>query len=255
MDPRLVTPAECFVVSAAWIDKSGELMALLESKDATRGLLGQVTVAHQGLSRLVGNPSATNQKLLETRGIADALDDAHDSNFRGIYYALVSVAEFDSTKKEEIYLLRDHLFPEGLAGTTAAYAAQAGEVGLLEARLEPSHRAALKAISINHETLLSKVEGLIDVGKKLGIAEAKKKALAQQLELDPELSLSEINDGKGRWFAVANLFSGVIRYSGFTEEEKIKLLAPMDALVCRTRLKVDTKLCKLGVGGEHVRVF
>ena len=25
--------------------------------------------------------------------------------------------------------------------------------------------------------------------------------------------------------------------------------------VCRTRLKVDTKLCKLEVGGEHVRVF
>jgi hypothetical protein len=249
MDPRIVTPAECFSVSAAWLEINGDLMLLLESKDATRGLLGQVTVAHQELSRLVSNSSTTNQKLQETRALADNLDEAHDSTFKGIYYALMSVAEFEPGRKEEIYLLRDHLFPDGLAGTTRAYAAQAGEAGLLEARLGPSHRAALEAIKINNSTLLDKVETLIKIGKQLGVVEAQKKALITELEIDPEPSLSEINEGKGRWFAVANLFSGVIRYAGFSAQEKIKLLAPIEALEKtfqdrlkeRARKKAETK--------------
>ena len=224
-------------------------MPLLESKDSTRGLLGQVTVAHQGLSRLVSGTSTTNQRLQETRVLADALDEEHDSTYKGLYYAMTSVAEFEPTKKEEMYALREHLFPDGLAGTTKAYAAQAGEVGLLETRLQPSHRAALQAITINNSTLLSKVEALIEIGKKLGVIEGRKKALAQELELDPELSLSEINEGKARWFGVVNLFSGVIRYAGFSDADKIKLLAPFEALEKtyqerakeRARKKTETK--------------
>jgi hypothetical protein len=230
MDPRLVLPAECFVVSASWLDVKGELMPLLQSKEATRGLLGQLTVAHQGLSRFVSTPKNNNQKLTEARAEAESFDERHDGIYKGIYYCLVCVTELYPEKKDEYTTLREYLFPDGLAGVTRSYAAEAGEVGLLEARLEASHRAALQVIVINGVTLLSWVEELIQVGKQLGAVEAQKKVLAQELELDPELSLSEINEGKARWFAVANLFSGVVRYAGFTDAERVKLLAPFEAL-------------------------
>jgi hypothetical protein len=249
MDPRLVTPAECYAVSGAWLDTKGELINLLQSKDSTRGLLGQLTVAHQGLTRLVASLSVTNQKLQEARLDADNLDEYHDGLYKGIYYAFLSIAEFEPMNKDGIYKLRDHIFPDGLAGTVKTYSAQAGEVGLLEARLEPQHRAALSNLSVNKVTLLEKVDELITVGKKLGLVEASKKALAQELELDPEPSQSEINEGKGRWFGVVNLFSGVIRYAGFTDQEKIQLLAPFEALEKlfqerakeRSRKKQETK--------------
>jgi hypothetical protein len=230
MDPRLVLPAECFVVSASWLDVKGDLMPLLQGKEATRGLLGQLTVAHQGLSRLVSTPKNNSQKLIEARAGAEGLDTRHDSLYKGIYYCLVCVAELYPEKEDEYTTLREYLFPDGLAGVTRSYAAEAGEVGLLEARLTPAHRAALQAIVINGVTLLSWVEDLIQTGKQLGAVEAQKKVLAQELELDPELSLSEINEGKSRWFAVANLFSGVVRYAGFSDAERVQLLAPFEAL-------------------------
>ena len=103
-------------------------------------------------------------------------------------------------------------------------------VGLLETRLASSHWQSLSEHSIDSVTLATKVQTLLEVGKRLGLIEAQKKALTQELQLDAEPSLSEINEGKARWFAVVNLFSGVIRYAGFTEQEKIQLLAPFEAL-------------------------
>lgn len=231
MDIRILLPSECFAVSAAWLDPKGPLLALLQSQDATRGLLPQISLVHQSLIRLLPSAAQSHQNLKIARDEADTLDDEHDDLYRGVFYLLTAASSFDPVKREALLHLRKRLLPDDLAGINKPYSVEAGEADRLEQRLDERSRDILAGITLNGITALQYIERLIRIGKKLGETEVKKQQIAKELENNlEEPSLSEINEGKARWFAVAKLFTGNIKLAGFSEEEQKLLLSPFEAL-------------------------
>lgn len=221
---RYLTVQQMKEASRRWVEP-GEPRTLLEGYPQTRGLLGDIQQAHDGLLEYLPIPPLS--KILEQiRDRQQSLDDSHDGLLRGSYRMLTAHADFAPNKEESkrILQLRDTLFPNGLNGTQLSFREQSGAAQLLEQRMTDEVQSQLKQILVSEgQTLLDKVLLLISIAKQLGVLEDQKEEAAKTLTAQQGPSDGEVRRSHLRWMQVVRALEGSLRIArpGKEVEEKI----------------------------------
>jgi hypothetical protein len=214
-------------ISSPWIDPARD-RPLWESMGTTAGLLPRLDAAH---ARLVSTqPSTTPPAELAGLQRREAEVDAlHDRKVRGIFNLLTGLADLADAPADTQALLdlRDHLFPDGLQTSKESYAAEAGNVELVEARLTAADTALLGRTPVFGGTLQAQVHAWKQAGKSLGELERQK----AQLPVAVGTSRAEAAAARNGWITVVNaLVANAALDPAFDDAKRLKLLGPVDRL-------------------------
>jgi hypothetical protein len=165
-------------LSEPWLDPKRSRGAI-EKLPSGKALVGRIDTVFQGLLSTQKQDSKAVKELSALQQEEAGLDKRHDRVLRGIYWVLTGLAELAETAEEEAALLtaRDELFPHGLSMTQRTYAEEAGEIALAEARIGAPSRALLKKVPLSKGKLWDAVESWFGLGREIGTAEEKRRAL------------------------------------------------------------------------------
>jgi len=223
-------------LSSAWIDAKRE-RPLLEAHPLTAGLLPAIEAAHKGVVEALkpAVPQAVDGELSKLQAQALETDLQHDHKVRGVWYFHTAMSELTEEPNVAAWWLdlRDRLLPNGLATTSMAYAAEAGNAEAVKQRLDSQTRAVLKKWkTLEGRTLDDEVAGWIKAGLALGQIEAKRLALAGQR--DAQAAAKALTGGMNRarnlWISTANaLVSNVALVDDLNDAQRSRILGPMEA--------------------------
>ncbi len=222
-------------LSAPWVEP-GPARTVIEAQPMLAALLPTVEACHGALykTQVIKNPTATAEALLAEGATCD---ERHDGAIRGTFALLGALS--DLTASTAYAELRDFLLPRGMMHTRLRYDEEAGEAGLLAARLaaDPAKKKALKEISVGPKTLLSVVEGWIADAKRLGEIEREKAALATT---DSGPTPSEVRDLRNRWARAVRSLEAVAELADLDEATTELLFGRLYAVAKANRPRKGT---------------
>jgi hypothetical protein len=223
-------------LSSAWVDAKRE-RPLLEAHPLTAGLLPAIEGAHKGVVEALkpAVPQPVDTELTKLQAQALATDQQHDHKVRGVWYFHTAMSELTEEPNVAAWWLdlRDRLLPNGLATTSMAYAAEAGNAEAVKQRLDPQTRAALKKWkTLEGRTLDDEVAAWLKSGIALGPLDARRLALIAKRdgELATTTPVGGANRARNVWINTANaLVTNVALVDALTDAERSRILGPMEA--------------------------
>lgn len=233
-------------ISETWLHPKGT-RPLIEAIAPAAALLPSVQKAHDGLKKAQAQPQQVPEKLLEIQKKQAELDKLHDRKGRGTYLVLTGFAEIadDPALVAEILALRDKIFDPtiGLRVLQASYAEEAGEVILLEERLNDEDRALLKKMPCPKGSLLDAHQARVTAGKKLGALDTEKNALSSdQVSAPGEVTMpADVLRARNAWIKAARALITVLDLDDLDAATRTKILGPIEEAERKADLRVAGK--------------
>lgn len=223
---RNLTTQTMLTISARWLDPSQE-RPILQRYPLSRALLIHLSTAHDRLIEFQRRSTTTQEALLRLTERLATLDARHDRLLRGTHGMLTSLAELaDTDERAAHYLdLRDKVFPDGLRGVSRSYVDQAGEVMLLQGRLDERTVLALRSILTPNGSLFGHVQSLIDIGREMGQLEAERTSLGKTGEA---MTRADVARARNEWIRVVSALKASLGLDGATAEEHDRIFRHLD---------------------------
>ena len=201
---KYLTMQQMVSFSHNWIDPAKE-RPIIERHPISRALLPRIEEAHGNLLTYQRKNLESQAELAAIRKEQAQLDAEHDRNVRGVYHFLTSLAELSRTRdRAEHYLqLRDLLLPDGLQAVIRSYAAQGGEVLLLQKRLTPETIAYLRAIPTPDGNLYDHVEAWMKAGRRLLELDQRRTDIAKTHD-ESDTTQAEVARARNEWIRAAS---------------------------------------------------
>ncbi len=218
---KRLTVEEMNQISAPWVTEGNPARAALAEVPLLAALLPQLEAAHVGVVALQVRRDDPRLRVLSE--LEAMLDAEFDERLRGIHGALTALAVV-SGAPSELLGLRDALFPEGLGHTNKTYRGEAGHGVMVEARLDETLKARLRAVSLHDKNLLDLTQGWLAVARQIGEAED------ERARLDPPPSpAADINAARLRWVRIVHALVANADVAGLDATTDHLLFAPLRA--------------------------
>jgi hypothetical protein len=249
---------EMVEVSRKWVTPKGTILdgqevptlrPDLEAIPLALAMIPLLEEAHNGLLSLHKAAPEVPTALPEIKEDAHVTDIRYDDLFRGLYWLLTSLASLiaDDETSEDLLLLREYLFPEGLATINLTYRREAGFAAMLEGRLDDGRAKMLDLVKLQFGSFssdaLTLIRELISKGKRLGLLEdAKDKILGEKI-----VPVTETNrrDQRNLWIKRAKgLEYNLLNFAGISSELEKKLLGPLREAESRALGRVKEQALK-----------
>lgn len=233
MSLRNVSTQTMASISETWLSPKGT-RPLIEAIAPAAALLPSLQKANDGLKKAQAQPQQVPEKLQEIQKKQTELDRLHDRKGRGKYLVLSGFAEIadDPELVSQLLALRDKIFDpaNGLRVLQASYAEEAGEVILLEERLDDEDRALLKKMPCPKGNLLDVHQARVTAGKKLGALEHEKNTLMSDLGGAPgEVMMpADVQRARNAWIKAARALATIIDLDDLDAATRAKILGPLE---------------------------
>ncbi|MFO0587688.1 MAG: hypothetical protein U0441_09115 [Polyangiaceae bacterium] len=207
---------------------------MIEAIETAAPLLSRVQKAHEGLKKSQAQPQQIPEKLQEIQKKQAELDKLHDRKGRGSYLVLSGFAELvdDPEMAADILALRDKIFDPaiGLRVLQASYAEEAGEVVLLEERLDDADLSLLKKMPCPKGSLLDAHHARVTAGKKLGSLEHEKNTLQSDQGSAPgEVTMpADVLRARNAWIKAARALVQVLDLDDLDAPTRAKIVSPLE---------------------------
>lgn len=246
MSLRNVSTPAMISLSGAWLDPEGA-RPQIAAIPAAAALLPLIDKGHKSLLKTQAKPRVVSDKLVEIQGKQADLDKTHDRKGRGLYLTLTGFADLvdDPELATDMLALRDKIFdPEtGLRVLQVSYAEEAGEVALLEERLDDEDRALLKKLGYPEGKLLDAHKARVSAGKKLGDLEKEKNTLANEESHDATTTMpADVLRARNVWIQGARALVQVLDLAEVDAKTRSHILAPL----AEAERKADLRASKSG---------
>ena len=229
MSLKHLTTQTMIALSKAWLDPEGE-MPLLEGQPMTAALLPTLQEAHDGLiktqpaaSRTVSKEEALKEEQVEKDGL-------HDRKARGLYLvlegfgALVDAPEL----RDKLLGLQGKLFKTGLKVVNFSYLDEAGEVELVEERLNDDDRDLLASLPYPEGTLQQAHDARITAARDLGKLEHKIADLSANMRRSSAITGADVIRARNVWIRAVRAFLAIIDLVALEEQDRNRLLTPLN---------------------------
>jgi len=216
---RNFTTQQMVSFSRNWIDRAKERL-IIERYPISRALLPRIEEAH-------GNLLTFQRKNLESQAAIAAiqkeqaqLDAEHDRKMRGVYHFLTSLAELsgDAERAEHYLELRDLLLPDGLLAVNRSYAAQGGEVLLLQKRLTPQAIESLRKIPTPEGSLHDHVQAWMKAGLALLELDRRRTDISKS-DGETDTKQAEVARARAEWIRAASALRSCLELDRATPED------------------------------------
>jgi len=236
MAMRYIRPETMIMISNLWLT---EMRSLLEGIPIILPLVPVIQGAHADLLSKQSLGSALDAELGILQGRMTLLDLLHDRKQRGTYFILSGLAEAadDPADAAEILALRDHIFPEALAGINRSYLDQAGDAHRLPARLNPAQQQLLSSLTTPDGTLAQYVEQWRTAALELAALDAQRTGLlTQRATGEGGATPDQAHRAVLHWIRVAQtLESNLLLDDTATDEVRERILAPLQRALLQVR--------------------
>lgn len=236
MGLRDLTTASMVSITQAWVDPERE-RPIFARYPRLFPWLGDVESAHSGLHDVHDSMCRTSPALTQLNERAAFLDAEHDRKVRGLYDVLTGLASLtdDPEEAERFLTLRRELFPTGRSLVLRSYLDQAGEASLTESRLCDGSREILRCVVVNGTPLVKHVEDWLRAARELGEVEVERTHRAQE---EKARSVASLGKARQAWIAaVKNVIYVVEREPGFTDDDRRRLLGPLETALAKAEAK------------------
>lgn len=209
---NLLTP-EMIGLSAALLDPE-RYRPVLTGTPLLAGFVPELEGAHDALTSL--SPTSANdvtpaQELTALQQEARETDVTHDAKGGGVQGVLDGLIRLADTDEESARLaaVKDALFPDGGAIFTGTYIAEAGNAERVEKVLERKDvKDALRAIPVRKGvTLYDEARAFVKAGRRLGVLESRKAALAAAAKPAEEAPRGSTVAARNEWLQVMELIT------------------------------------------------
>ncbi len=236
MAMRYIRPETMIMISNLWLT---EVRALLEGIPITVPLVPVIQRAHDDLLAKQSLGSALDAQLAILQGRMTLLDLLHDRKQRGTYFILTGLAEAanDPADAAAILALRDHLFPEALAGINRSYLDQAGDAHRLPARINPAQQQLLSSLTTPDGTLDQYVEQWRTAALELAALDTQRaELLTQRASGEGGATPEQARQAMLQWVRVAHaLENSLMMDPDVTEDVRARILAPLQRAELQAR--------------------
>lgn len=215
--------------SQNWIDATRE-RPIIERYSISRALLPRLEEVHGNLLSFQRKSLESQEAIAGIQRTQARLDAEHDRNVRGVYNYLTALAELSGEEERaEYYLeLRDLLLPDGLQAVIRSYAAQGGEVLLLQQRLNRDVQAALRDIPTPDGNLYDHVEAWMKAGLALRALEEKRVDVAKTVG-KAELKGTDVIRARNEWIRTVHALRANLDLDGASAEDVERIFRYLDA--------------------------
>lgn len=246
---RGLTTQTMVTVSARWLDPNQE-RPILQRYPLSRALLTHLSTAHARLIEFQRRSTTNEETLQKLSERLAVLDDRHDRILRGAHGMLTSLAALADTDERAAYYLdlRDKLFPDGLRGVSRSYVDQAGEVMLLEGRLDDQSAFALRSILTPNGSLYGHVQTLIDIGREMGRLEAERTKLGRGSE---QTTRADVARARNEWIRVVTALRASVALDSVSAEDLDRIFRHLDEAEAKAdRRTLSSKATEAPTGSE-----
>lgn len=229
MAKRNLTTQTMVTVSERWVDPERE-KPILQRYPLTAALIPHLVKAHTNLVVFQRASAETQGEIAAVQKEQAALDAEHDRKIRGVFSFLTSLAELSDTEgRARHYLdLRDKLLPDGLRAVQRSYVDQAGEIVLLEGRLDDGAKRALADIGTPEGPLSLHVQAWMKAATRLGQLEEKRLDLARSASID-DTRKSDVLRARNEWIRVVNGLKSNLLLDQASDEDLYRIFRHLDA--------------------------
>jgi len=214
--------------SRNWIDPAKE-RPIIERYAISRAVIPRIEEAHGNLLTFQRKSLASQAEIAAIQKEQAQLDAVHDRNVRGVHHLLTSLAELsaDEERAKHYLRLRDLLLPDGLQAIVRSYAAQGGEVLLLQKRLTPEAIASLRRIPTPEGNLHDHVEAWMKSGLALLELDRRRTDIAKTYD-DADTTQAEVARARNEWIRAANALRSCLELDRAAPEDVERVFRYVD---------------------------